>query len=199
MGVTTGAKKVIRGTLRPLGLELVRWNSQSSQEVALATMLALHRIDIVLDVGANEGYFARSLRKVGFRGRIVSFEPGSVAYELLQRSANEDPLWSVAPRAALGNQVGEVQLNVSSNDGLSSSLLPMLENLRRSAPSAAYAGSEVVPVTTLDEATCGFLSATERVFLKIDVQGYEMQVLEGAKKLLPRIVGAQLETSFVPL
>ena len=199
MAVATGAKKMIRGTLRPFGLELVRWNSQSSQEVALGTMLAEHRIDTVLDVGANEGYFARSLRKVGFRGRIMSFEPGAVAYKRLQRSANEDSLWSVAPRTALGNQVGEVQLNVSSNDGLSSSLLPMSENLRRSAPDAAYIGSEVVPITTLDQMTPGLLSATERIFLKIDVQGYELQVLDGAKELLPRIVGAQLEASFVPL
>ena len=199
MGVATGAKKMIRGTLRPFGLELVRWNSQSSEAVALGTMLAEHRIDTVLDIGANEGYFARTLRRVGFHGRIVSFEPGAAAYERLRRSANEDSLWSVAPRTALGNQVGEVQLNVSSNDGLSSSLLPMLENLRRSAPDVAYVGSEVVPITTLDQMTSGLLSATERVFLKIDVQGYEFHVLDGAKELLPRIVGAQLEASFVPL
>ncbi len=162
-------------------------------------MLAEHHIDTVLDVGANEGHYARFLREVGFRGRILSFEPGAAAYERLQRSAKGDALWTVASRAALGNREGEVRLNVSSNDGLSSSVLPMLESHRRAAPSAIYVESEVVPVTRLDRATGGLLSGTERIFLKVDVQGFEMEVLEGATGLLPRIVGAQLELSLVPL
>jgi FkbM family methyltransferase len=199
MGVATGAKKVIRGTLRPLGLELVRWKPQTSPEAALGKVLAEHRIDTVLDVGANEGHYACLLREVGFRGRILSFEPGAAAHEQLRRSAEQDSLWTVAPRAALGNQEGEVRLNVSSNDGLSSSVLPMLENHRRAAPSAAYVGSEIVPVTRLDRAVASLLSESQNIFLKVDVQGYELEVLEGAKELLPRIVGAQLELSLVPL
>jgi FkbM family methyltransferase len=192
-------KKVIRGTLRSIGLEVARWRPQSSPEAALGRMLAKHHIDTVLDVGANEGQYARLLRELGFRGRIVSFEPGAVAYQRLQRSAKKDPLWTVAPRAAIGNQDGEARLNVSSNDGLSSSILPMLESHRRAAPAATYVRSEVVPVSRLDRAAAGLLSAAERMFLKVDVQGYELEVLEGAKGLLSRVVGAQLELSLVPL
>lgn len=199
MGVSAGAKKVIRGTLRPLGLELVRWKPQASPEAALGKMLAEHSIDTVLDVGANEGHYARLLREVGYRGRIISFEPGEVAHERLRRSAKEDPLWIVAPRTALGNQDGEVRLNVSSNDGLSSSVLPMLENHRRAAPGAVYVGSELVPVTRLDRAATSLLSGAQRIFLKVDVQGYEFQVLEGATEVLRRVVGVQLELSLVPL
>jgi hypothetical protein len=75
----------------------------------------------------------------------------------------------------------------------------MLENHRRAAPGAAYVGSEVVPVIRLDQAAASFLSEAQNIFLKVDVQGFELEVLAGAEEILPRIVGAQLELSLVPL
>jgi len=162
-------------------------------------MLAQHRIDTVLDVGANEGQYAHLLRDLGFGGRIISFEPCALAHKRLQQSARQDALWTIAPRGALGNQEGQIRLNLASNGGQSSSVLPMLEAHKRAAPDAVYIGSEVVRITRLDRAASEHFAEAKNVFLKVDVQGYELEVLQGATDLLPKIEGAQLELSLVPL
>ena len=198
--MSTDTKQAIRGALRQVGLDLIRWVLQSSPEAALARMLRQHGVDTVLDVGANEGQDARFMRQLGFGGRIISFEPLAVAHQRLQRYAANDPLWTVGPRMALGDHEGEVRINVASNGGASSSILGMLETHEQAAPDVRYVGTEVVPISRLDFLPSGFLQNGEKqIFLKVDVQGYELQVLDGAKELLKRIVGAQLEVSFVAL
>jgi FkbM family methyltransferase len=196
--VLTKIKGNLRGTLRHLGLEILRWRPQSSPEAALAKMLSQHRIDTVLDVGANEGQYALSLRELGFNGRIISFEPLGMAHQRLQRSAVKDPSWIIPPRTAIGNQEGEIELNLASN-GASSSVLPMLEAHRRAAPAVGYIGTEIVPISRLDRVAREFLGDARSIFLKVDAQGFELQVLQGAADLIRRIAGAQLELSLVPL
>lgn len=200
LGLPGKAKRIFREMLRSAGLDLIRWSPQSAPEAALARMLSRHCVDTVLDVGANEGQYARFVRQLGFGGRIISFEPLPIAHERLRQSALSDPIWTVAPRMALGDHEGEVSINLASNGGASSSILEMLETHEQAAPDVRYVGSEVVPISRLDCIASGFLRGEEKnIFLKVDVQGYELQVLDGANELLKRIVGAQLEVSFVPL
>jgi FkbM family methyltransferase len=198
VGISTKIKGNVRRTLRHVGMDLVRWRPQSSPEAALAKMLNQHRIDTVLDVGANEGQYALSLRELGFRGRIISFEPLAVAHQWLQRSAVKDASWIIPPRMAIGNQEGKIRLNVASN-GASSSILPMLDAHQRGAPDVEYVGTEVVPISRLDRVAKEFLGEARNIFLKVDAQGFELQVLQGATELIFRIAGAQLELSLVPL
>lgn len=192
-------RSAVRRGLRHIGADIVRWRPQSSPEAALIKALSHHRIDAVLDVGANEGQYGRHLRELGFGGRIISFEPLATPRLRLQEFAAKDPLWSVAPRMAIGDHAGEIQMNVASNGGASSSILPMLSTHEHAAPDVRYVGSEEVPMVRLDNVAQDFLRDAKRVFLKVDVQGYELQVLEGATEILPRIAGAELEVSFVPL
>lgn len=199
MNIPKPVKKLVSDILRPFGLKLVQIKPQTSPEAALGRMLTFNRIDTVLDVGANEGQYANLLRKLGFAGRIISFEPWEPAHRRLQSAAKRDSHWTIAPRCALGNEEGQICLNVSSNDGLSSSVLPMLDAHRRAAPDVITVGSEVVPITRLDTALHGLLPDEQRVFLKLDVHGYELEVLRGATKLFSKIVGAQLELCLVPL
>lgn len=165
----------------------------------MAKALAHHSIDTVLDVGANEGQYGRQLRELGFGGRIISFEPLRAPYTRLVTLAAKDPLWTVAPRMAIGDRAGHVQMNVASNGGASSSILPMLSTHRYAAPDVSYVGCETVPMARLDGVAKTFLSEAEKVFVKADVQGFELAVLKGATEILPRLVGAELEASFVPL
>ena len=90
-------------------------------------MVALRHshIDLVIDIGANEGQFAKELRAGGYSGRIVSFEPLSAAHRRLLQESNRDSAWHVHPRCALGDRLGEIELNISGNS-VSSSILPML-------------------------------------------------------------------------
>jgi FkbM family methyltransferase len=199
VAISTKVKENVRKTLRHIGLDLVRWRPQSSPEAALARMLNQHRIDTVLDVGANEGQYALSLRQLGFDGRIISFEPLAMAHEQLQRSAAKDASWIIPPRMAIGDQEGQIRLNVASNGGASSSILPMLEAHQRTAPDVGYVGTEVVPISRLDRVAKEFLGEARNIFLKVDAQGFELQVLQGAAELICGIAGAQLELSLVPL
>ena len=156
-----------------------------------------HGIDAVLDVGANTGQFARLLRQSGFTGRIHSVEPLQRAYDRLEAAARGDAQWTVQ-RAAVGAEAGTLTMNVSGNS-VSSSVLPMLDRHEAAAPSARYVAQEEVPAVTVDDMVTDNDLAPERTLLKIDVQGYEKAVLDGAAKTLAHFRGVRTEMSLVPL
>ena len=192
-------KKTIKKLSRSLGIDLKRYNIQTSEAAKMQRLLAYHNIDLVFDVGANIGQYAKLLRELGYSGRIVSFEPLSSAYSQLKAVSEKDPLWEIAPQAAIGNQEGEIIINIAGNSQ-SSSALPMLDAHLESAPESAYSGSETVKLSRLDTLAKDYIkSETKSIFLKIDVQGLEKQVLEGATAILPLVKGIKLELSLVPL
>jgi FkbM family methyltransferase len=191
-------KQLLRDGLRRAGLSVRRYSPATVPDALIHALLTHHEIDLVLDVGANEGQYAMALRRAGYAGRILSFEPLRDAWERCSNRASRDPLWSVAPRAALGAQEGQSEIHVASNS-VSSSLLPMYETHRAAAPESAYVGTEVVDVRRLDRLGREAIERASRPFLKIDVQGYEREVLEGAREVLDRLRGIQLEISLTPL
>ena len=154
-------------------------------------------IDVVLDVGANAGFYAERLRRAGYCGRMVSLEPLSEAFGELQRRCAGDPRWT-ARRLALGDADGEAEIHVAANSW-SSSLLDMGERHLRSAPESAYVTAEPVPVARLDSVWSDLVRDGERVFLKLDVQGFELHVIQGAPDSLGRVEGLQTELSLVSL
>jgi FkbM family methyltransferase len=192
-------KKTIKKLSRSLGVDLKRYNVQTSEAAKMQRLLAYNNIDLVFDVGANIGQYAKLLRELGYSGRIVSFEPLSSAYSQLKAVSRKDPLWEIAPQTAIGNQEGEIIINIAGNS-YSSSALPMLDAHLESAPESAYSGSETVKLSRLDTLAKDYIkSETKSIFLKIDVQGLEKQVLEGATAILPLVKGIKLELSLVPL
>ena len=192
-------KKIVKKLARSLGIDLKRYNVQTSEAAKMQRLLAYNNIDLVFDVGANIGQYAKLLRELGYSGRIVSFEPLSSAYSRLKAVSEKDPLWEIAPQAAIGNQEGEIIINIAGNS-YSSSALPMLDAHLESAPESAYSGSETVKLSRLDTLAKDYItSETKSIFLKIDVQGLEKQVLEGATAILPLVKGIKLELSLVPL
>ena len=76
---------------------------------------------VVLDVGANAGQYGRELRTLGYRGRIVSFEPQPGPFAALEAASTADPAWT-AVLLALGAEAGTAQMNVSALDVSSSTL-----------------------------------------------------------------------------
>ena len=89
----------------------------------LGPFLERHEVDLVLDVGAATGGYARKIRAGGYRGRICSFEPLKGSFAMLERAAADDPDWSCF-QVALGAEKEVAELNVADNSD-SSSLLEM--------------------------------------------------------------------------
>ena len=181
-----------------VGLDVQRY-PQSDPLHGLSLLLAHLGIDLVVDVGANDGGYARALRRLGYRGRIFSVEPLAQPFASLNAQADADTLWE-AVRCAVGDREGEIVIHVAANNGASSSALPMLETHRAAAPDAHFVRDETVPLHRLDDLLADRVEG-RRCFLKLDVQGYERAVLDGASSLLRsgRVLGVQAEMSLVPL
>jgi FkbM family methyltransferase len=155
--------------------------------------------DVILDVGANTGQFAQSLRANGYHGHLISFEPLSNAHATLLAAAASDPLWDVAERCAVGASDSWAEINIAGNS-YSSSLLPMLDLHREAAPQSAYQGTEACRVITLDSYIERTFSDPTILFgLKIDTQGYEAEVLAGLNRNHERVKVIVCEMSLAPL
>ena len=186
-----------RSLAHTIGLEVRLTNVYTSKDLRLSRLFSTLGIDLVLDAGANKGQFARQCRSCGYRGEIVSFEAASSAHTALVAAAADDPLWTVADRVALGAANGETEINIAANSH-SSSILPILDSHLAAAPASRYLHKEKVPLRRLDS-LLPHLDPSRRIFLKVDVQGYEPQVLAGAPETLARTRAVQLEMSLVPL
>jgi FkbM family methyltransferase len=193
-------KKFIRKSFHRAGLDLKRYRPEATESYRLMRLLRTEGVDLVVDVGANHGGFATKMRDGGYRGDLISFEPLEGAHQVLQMLKANDSSWVIAPRMALGEAEGQAMLHVAGNSS-SSSLLPMLDAHQSAAPASAYIAEEPVPLRRLDMALPALAPYSEdaRIFLKIDTQGYERQVLEGAHGLIPQIHAIQLELSLLPL
>lgn len=164
----------------------------------LAAVIKDHRIDLVLDVGANIGQSGALFRDLGYNGRIVSFEPLPSAHAQLSERAVSDAKWTVAPRTAIGDAPGSAVIHESEASDVSSLMTANAEMYKAFHKTNVVQDVET-PVTTLDLLYDEYADDSDRVYLKIDTQGYEKKVLLGAERTLGRISGLQVELSLQPL
>jgi len=172
-----------KGLFRALGLEVSFANSAATEQNILRSLFNASHVDFVLDVGANSGQYGGLVRRCGYRGPIVSFEPLAAAHERLSARAAADRKWTVAERAAIGAAPKRTIINVAGNSS-SSSLLRMNVRHSEAEPHSAFVGTEEVNIITLDDCIDRYVAANKRGLLKIDTQGYEMEVLRGAQRCL---------------
>lgn len=165
----------------------------------MMTLLPKLAIDCVLDVGANQGQFGQSLRDSGYRGRIVSFEPVSETFQALRAVAGRDGNWTAHPYA-LGSRNGTFEINVTERSVFSSFLNPLSES-QKQFPTNRTIRTEQVTVRRLDEvfAECTRGLDSPRTYLKMDTQGFDLEVFRGAEGVLPSILAMQSEVSFQPI
>jgi len=191
-------KRSLKQLVYATGFDLRRLTEFSNPAYQLQKGLDKFGIDLVLDVGANSGQFAAGLRSFGYKEKIVSFEPLSEAFELLSRRAEHDAKWQTHNRGAVGDYNGEIEINIAGNS-VSSSVLPMKESHSSASANSAYVGSEKAPIVRLDTIAAEYISSATCCFLKIDTQGFEWQVLDGARETLTQVQGVLCELSLVPL
>lgn len=181
-----------------LGYVLVRKKNPSYYLGRRLKLMHSYGIDLVLDVGANVGQYARRLRSMGYADEIVSFEPMRSAFMQLQGVSSGDALWSCRD-FALGDSDSEQIIHISRNS-VSSSLLAVLPECEKHAPASHVVSDETIHVKRMDALPdWKQWKAKKAIWLKIDVQGYENQVLDGASGCIADIAAIQLELSLRPL
>lgn len=180
------------------GADVTRLAVSNSERALTFKLLKLSGATSVIDVGANYGQFAQELLRLRPDTRILSFEPLSSAHAVLTRNAARAKNWAVAERMALGAQAATTRINIAGNSA-SSSLREMQDVHSSAAPTSRYVGHEEVEVKRLDDVYPGYGQAGERIYLKIDTQGYESEILTGSEKILPQVVAIQAEGSLVEL
>jgi FkbM family methyltransferase len=156
----------------------------------------LRGIGVILDVGANTGQYAKWARSFGYRGRIISFEPTTDPFTQLSEAARSDQRWE-CHRVALGPSDAEIDLHLSRDTICTSAFETTPEHLTW-WPGAAQSGVERVPMRSLASIWPDLRCDQERVYLKIDVEGFELAVLDGAAAVLDRISYVELEIAIVP-
>lgn len=191
-------KTMLKDLLRHAGMEVRKLKHVNSEETVIPQLLRAVKPVAILDVGANVGQFAGMARKLGYAGTIVSFEAIPDVHAALVEATRRDSRWVAAPCAALGASRGTIEINVSKNS-VSSSVLPMGGAHLDAAPDSIYVGRQSVRMERLDELAATLIPAEGDLFLKVDTQGYEREVLKGSTALLQRLAAIQVELSLVPL
>ncbi|TWU05964.1 FkbM family methyltransferase [Stieleria varia] len=197
-------KNLTLSLLRKCGWELSRRVSveerrkleYEKQLISCWRCLQIYNADLILDVGANEGQFAMLARQLMPETPIVSFEPLESCYTELK--SNQDNLKPFeAFHTALGDSPSTTFINRCASTP-SSSLLEMGELHKQELPHTASAEQEQITVSVLDNIVAE-RDWKGQYILKIDVQGYEEQVLLGAKNTLARTLAVVVEISAKPL
>lgn len=152
-------------------------------------------VKTAFDGGANQGQWANRLRKNNSEIKIISFEPVTEAFNRLVQNAESDSNW-ITHNLALGQEEGVVKINLANNDFMSSSIRTPSNHLS-SFPTVEFSNFEEIKVMRLDSIIDN--AESNRSLLKLDVQGFEFEALNGAGSLLDNIALIELETSFRPM
>lgn len=155
------------------------------------------KIDVLFDIGANVGQYAQKMRNLGYNKKIISFEPLKADFEILKRTASRDKYWLVY-NYALGDEDTMGYINISGSSD-NSSILNMLPKHSESKAGLSYIAKQEIEIKKLDSIFGTFVESENKIMLKIDTQGYEKNVIDGALESLKSISILQLEMSIVPL
>lgn len=141
---------------------------------------------LVLDVGAHHGWFFHCWLDWCPQARVVAFEPTAESFQQASELYGADPRVRLF-QLGIGAQTGELNFNILADSQVSNSFLPPRQAVWEAIEYNTGAISQRrVPISTLDD-FCAEQKIAGAYLLKIDVQGYELEVLKGAIGILPRI------------
>ncbi len=184
-------KNLVRAAVNRTGFDVIRVHNSPKR-----TLLGLAALDVgtVIDVGANQGQFARLVSGFFPRAHLYCFEPLPGPFEALSNWAKtQDGRVRCFPMA-LGDQEGEAEMHLHDQHTPSSSLLQATETCHRLYPQTRAESMARIRVSTLDQALESHIGAMpEAILLKLDVQGFEDRVLRGGTQVLSRCRAVVLE------
>lgn len=179
-------------------MKLKRLSPSSSEDYRTVKILNTFSFDKVLDIGANTGQFAESLIDFGFKGEIVSFEPTTSPYNKLIRRVSKYKNWKLAEKCAIGDFDGSIAINISKNS-LFNSIKKIGTEYSSYNPGSSIIDKEKVQIYKLDSLQNKYFNKNENIFLKIDTQGFEKEVLKGAIEVLKYVKGIKIEIPLQPI
>lgn len=193
-------RAVKRNLLHKVGVEVVPIKANSNLlAMHLGLLFSELGISCVLDVGARCGEYGMWLRRNGYRGDIISFEPIKDNFKELEKAAARDPKWHCF-NFALGAEDSISSINVSKQTHFSSFRQP------NSTAAALFGGlpevqrSEEVEIRQLDSVLNKLpMTLDNRTYLKLDTQGWDLEVLKGARGVLNYVAALQTEVSVQPI
>lgn len=193
--------RLIRKAQKALGLmQHPLWRKALCQGVGAAIehlpVLKQCRPASVLDIGAHQGQFALAARAVWPSAQIHSFEPQRGPAAKYLQVLGDDAATTLHP-FAIAPTAGEAEIHVSARND-SSSLLPIAQLQNELFPGTAEVATQTIVMRPLAKV----LKASDLavpLFIKIDVQGYEAQVLQGLGSALKHAKWLYIEMSFQEL
>jgi FkbM family methyltransferase len=195
-------KQNLKGLLSRFGLRLLREPAGIAMGHDLWRDLSLllrdARASVCLDVGANHGEMTEAMLRLDDAVRVHAFEPSSKCQAILRERFGHQPRVTLV-NSGLGNEEGLRVFHRYANDHLGS-FLPLEEGAANPFRGEPEVSREQVPLTTLDR--YAVLNSLGRVaLLKIDTQGYDLRVLQGATSLLKTgaVDHVLIELNFLPL
>tara|TARA_B100001093_G_C26784361_1_gene996008 strand:+ start:207 stop:956 length:750 start_codon:yes stop_codon:yes gene_type:complete len=191
-------KKIVKYILGLLNLELHRKRLSKHFYYHVVQTLKNFKIDIVLDIGANTGQFASTIIDFGYKREILSFEPIEEAHRQLVINSKKYSYWRVYDRCGFGKKNETKMINISKNS-VSSSILDIKKKHTDIAPESAVVKREKIKLITLDYFFDKEKIGKKKIFIKIDTQGYEKNIIIGSKKNIKKIKGFMVELSIVEL
>lgn len=183
-------KTVAKALAKRLGYDVRTWHPNRSMADIRRRLLA--EVECAVDVGAHAGGWATETRAV-YRGPLISFEPQPGPFKELEAKAAADPRWD-CHQIALGSAADHLGINVAAAGDVMSSLLTPTAYYSDAVADGTIRRTVQVPVERLDS-----FDLPDQLYLKADVQGYEMEVLNGADGVLPSVKAIEIELSLVPL
>jgi FkbM family methyltransferase len=185
----------INNLLNKIGVKIIRYpNNDLLRRIKIINYLSINKI---IDVGADTGKYSLELRTNGFKGDIIMIEPLSISYRYLTKKFRNDVGIKIL-NIALGDFDGNQILYISKNHH-SSSLLKVNELHTKTEISSSCIGQEEVKVFKMDTIFKNEFNENDKIFLKIDAQGFEKNILEGGALILKNITCIQLELSIEKL
>lgn len=194
----TKVSEIVKEILSKAGFDLIRSkNNHASINLHLNNVFEKYSVDCVIDVGANSGQYGTALRGLGFNGWIVSFEPVKSVFDKLVESAKGDDKW-ICYNLALGDKKEKKIINVYSST-VFSSFLDASEYSKSIWKSLGNVIPEEVTVERLDDifSDISGRSGGQHYYLKLDTQGYDINVFSGGLKSLEKVVAMQTELSLI--
>lgn len=158
--------------------------------------ILLRQFKTIVDIGANRGQFSLAARKYAPSAHIFSFEPLKIPANIFRKIFLNDKL-TILHEVAIGPRESIVTMHISAKDD-SSSLLPISTAQTNHFPGTDEVGVAEIRVSTLDS----FLGEQDLIgpaLLKIDVQGFEMEALQGCELMIDKFDFVYCECSFIEL